>query len=66
MTAPVHVELNLTESGLGCRVVVDGADISRGVTSIKIEASVGRPTVVSLTMFADVSGAVETGEVEET
>ncbi len=65
MTKPVQVELNLTEHGSGCRIVVDGADISHGVTAIRIEAGVNRATVVSLTLFADVSGAVETGEVED-
>ncbi len=64
MTKPVQVELNLTAFGPKSRVVVDGADISHGVTSITVAAGVDRATVVNLTMFADVSGTVETDEVE--
>lgn len=48
---PHHFDINLTETGIGCSIKMDGVEV-RNVRSLKVSAEADSLTLVTLEIFA--------------
>lgn len=62
---PHRFNVTLPEcAGMGARILLDGREL-RSVRQISISAGMNEPTIVTLTMIAEVDGEIEAALPEE-